>query len=116
MLLGKLPEADINVVQHLDMVADKPNRLVKNPGVAFLLHLQDRVLDGGTEPGSARHPLALKSEGPVAAAQRRHFHGDHFSSLFRLLLIGIASLDGARGDAMGREDNGHTRAALLAGT
>ena len=62
-------ETDVDVVKDLDMVAEEADGLDHNRRMAFLAKSSKRVLYRGTDPGSARHALALEGEKPVSVSE-----------------------------------------------
>src|ERR1700733_601742 len=65
----EITEADVDVVKNLDVVAEEANGLDHNRRMAFLAQRSERVLYRGTDPGSARHALALEGEKPVGLGE-----------------------------------------------
>src|SRR5437870_9202777 len=101
----ELPEANVNVVQNFNVVAQKPDWLNKYPAIARLPEFQNRIFDRRPKPRAARHSLALKSELP-RIRRKRHLSGDQSRSLSRLLFVRIALCDSSLRNAMGRKDHG----------
>src|SRR5439155_4972063 len=101
----ELPEANVNVVQNFNVVAQKPDWLNKYPAIARLPEFQNRIFDRRPKPRAARHSLALKSELP-RIRRKRHLSGDQSSGLSRLLFVRIALCDSSLRDAMRRKDHG----------
>src|SRR5690348_5923139 len=63
-LFSKGLEADVDVVEDLDVIAQEPDGLNEYSTMTFLFQQCDGVLDSWSEPSSARHALALECEGP----------------------------------------------------
>src|SRR5207245_9584106 len=79
----KLPEADINVVQNLHVVAQESDWLNKNSAIARLPEFQNRIFDRGAKPRAAGHSLALKVE-PARIRPNRHLSDDQRTTPSRL--------------------------------
>src|SRR5438094_7716385 len=110
----KLPEADINVVQNLNVVAQESDWLNKNSAIARLLQFQNRIFDRGAKPRAAGHSLALKGE-PPRIRRKRHLSDDQSRSLSRLLFVRIAFCDSSLRNAMRRKDHGEFGAQFARG-
>src|SRR5580704_10449405 len=63
--LGELLEADINVVEHFDVIAQKTDGLDEDGIVAVLFEAENLVFDRRAEPWASGHTLTLECEGPV---------------------------------------------------
>src|ERR1700733_13049712 len=64
----KIAEADVDVVKDLDVVAEEADGRDHQRRMASLAQRSERVLYCGTDPGSARHALALEGEKPVGVS------------------------------------------------
>jgi hypothetical protein len=65
---GGLAEGDVDVVEDLDVVAEKADRLHDHADVTFGLEGFEGVFDGGADPGGTGDALALEGEDPVGVA------------------------------------------------
>src|SRR6266550_753456 len=72
--------------------------------MASSLQTQNRLFDGGSEPGSARHALALEGEGPVVRGKTCGLR-NQCSGLACLCLVRIAFGDGTLRNAVSCEDD-----------
>src|SRR6266567_1307202 len=103
---GKPLEDDVNVVEDLDVITEKTNRLDENSGIPAALEIKNRCFDGRAQPCASGHSLALKSEPPVQSFEPSR-GCDQFGSLTSLALIRIAFQDSALRNAVCGEDDGH---------
>src|SRR5262249_59686942 len=62
LFIRKALEADIDVVEHLDVIADKANRSYHHALVPVLFQFEHGALHRWSQPATAGHALALKSE------------------------------------------------------
>ena len=65
----EIAEADVDVVEDLDVVAEEADGLDHDRGMALLAKRGQRVLYRGADPGSARHALTLEGEKPVGGGE-----------------------------------------------
>src|ERR1017187_3042753 len=61
---GGLSERDVDVVENLDIVAEKADGLQNDSRVAFVTNCLQRVLDRGADPRASGDSLALEGEEP----------------------------------------------------
>src|ERR1017187_3675148 len=61
---GGLSERDVDVVEDLDVVAEKADGLQDDSGVAFVANRLQRVLNRGADPRASGDSLALEGEEP----------------------------------------------------
>ncbi len=65
----EVAKADIDVIKDLDVVAEEPDGLDHDRGVAFLAKRGEGVLDRRADPGATGHALALEGEKPVVGGE-----------------------------------------------
>jgi hypothetical protein len=76
---------------------------MNTPPWPFCFRGDDRVLNGGPEPSSARHALTLEGEGPVSLSQPR-LARDQCGSFPCLSFVRITLRDGLLRDAVRGKD------------
>src|SRR5581483_404285 len=115
LLAGECRKSYVNVVQHLDMIAEEPDRLDEHAGVALSLQVEDDFLHHWTKPGAAGGALALEGECPVIHSERADVHGHKHRGFLCLLLVRVAVPDGSLGHAVRGEDDRQPATRFCAG-
>ena len=87
------------------MIAEEANGVNEHSAVAFGFEAQNCFFHGGADPRAPGHALALEGEGPGVRCEAGGFRYQ-LGGFFGLGFVGIAFGDGARGNAVGGEDDG----------
>src|SRR5258708_18669583 len=93
LLRGEFLEADVHIIEHLNVVAHKTDRCDDHALVALLLKFEYRALYRRPQPRPARHALALKGKVLKLWRKARDFSSYQARCLLGLLLVGIAGLN-----------------------
>ena len=91
-LSGIAAEGDVDVVENLDVVAEKADGLQKESLCAGRGDLIEGFFDGGADPGATARALAL--EGKPPARNLGDAFGDKFGGVARFIGVGIGASNG----------------------